>query len=1149
MESTNLKVNAHHIGPFSLVSVFNAASEGMLGIDQVGKHVFVNQSAAKMLGYSPEELVGTDSHSAWHAWRPDGSVYPKDECPLHRSLKKGEPTNGRDYFVRKDGSFIPVEFNCRPVSENGKVSGAVITFVDITERQKQEKELHILRTAIEQSPVTTVITGLGGTIEYVNPQFERTSGYSQEEALGANPRILKAGDLPEAEYTRLWETITAGKNWHGRFHNKKKNGELYWEEAMISPVTGPDGRIAHFLALKQDVTERLRLEEQLAFQLRFKRAIAEISSALAQVSPETCNRVINDALERLGTIFNADRAFLFRVSEDYTYIDTINEWCVPGVCSQKERYAHFLISDIPWWSRILERGEVFHVPDVETLPPEAENEKAHLKAGKVLSCLYLPMKRGDGRITGFIGLEMLGRHYAWSADAIRMFTIVVETIGGALERADTSSRLRENEMRLRTVLESMTDVVWSLRYPDLEPLFLSPSVEQLYGHPREAFLSDPDLWQRIIHPDDRHTSAVAMKQIEQSGHGERECRIIRPDGEIRWIIDRSHMVRDDSGAPVRIDGIVTDITKRKHAEDEIRYQNAFQEMITEVATRFISARSANIEILLSSALERIGTFLAVDRASIVQLVEINATASTTHEWYRKELVPQGESPVQNFPVEKAAWLKQKILVEHSVVDIPDTALLPPEAEAERHILQSLGITSGLMVPIRTETRTYGLVGVYTIGRSRKWTESTVRGLSLIVQILANAFAAIDAENALIAMKEEYLHAKETAEAANRAKSDFLSSMSHELRTPLNAVLGFAQILEIDDTLSEEHVDSVREIIHAGFHLLNLVNEVLDLSRIESGRIDLSLEPVSCREIIDQAVSLITPLADSYNVTLQPPDSAACTIQADRTRIKQVLVNVLSNAIKYNRPGGRVEIRVEPHEEVVRIVVMDTGTGIAPERMDELFIQFSRLGRERGDIDGTGIGLALTRRLVELMHGSIWAESTVGVGSTFFVELPKAAKQAEDSSSNTGAPERAHSRYSKTSLQVAPGHTDGRPTVLYIEDNPSGIRLVEHIFTRRPELRLLTAQAGSVGIDLAEVHHPACILLDINMPDMNGFEVLRRIKGSDWGLDIPVIAISANAMDESIQRGKDAGFDGYIIKPINIADFLRVVDQAITGDGS
>ena len=477
-----------------------------MGIDPDGRHTFVNSAAAQMLGYTPEELIGTDSHAMWHSRRPDGTPYPESACPLHTSLKAGVAAGGTEHFVRKDGTIVPVEYSCQPIREDGSVIGAVVSFIDITERQQRESELRILRTALEQSPITAVLTSVDGTIEYVNPQFETTSGYTAAEAIGANPRVLKAGDRPATEYAELWKTINAGKNWHGAFHNRKKSGELYWEEAVISPVTAPDGTITHFLALKQDVTQHREAEEQREFQLRLQRVVAEISSRFATVVPETWDDAVDDALAQLGSIFEMGRCFLFRFTEDYRFATNSHEWCAPGVPSQMQRYADYPIGEMPWWSRMVERGETLHIPDVNALSPDAAQEFAELKAQDVRSCLSIPMKRGDGHVFGFIGFDAIGRTYTWNEDEIRMLTVVVETIAAALERAETTARLQTRETQLRTILNNLSDVVWSLQYPDFTPIFLSPSVKSLYGYTVEQFEENPNLWQEIVHPEDRTRS-------------------------------------------------------------------------------------------------------------------------------------------------------------------------------------------------------------------------------------------------------------------------------------------------------------------------------------------------------------------------------------------------------------------------------------------------------------------------------------------------------------------------------------------------------------------------------------------------------------------------------------------------------------------
>lgn len=375
-------------------------------------------------------------------------------------------------------------------------------------------------------------------------------------------------------------------------------------------------------------------------------------------------------------------------------------------------------------------------------------------------------------------------------------------------------------------------------------------------------------------------------------------------------------------------------------------------------------------------------------------------------------------------------------------------------------------------------------------------------------------------------------AMEAAERANQAKSEFLSSMSHELRTPMNAILGFAQILEYEDSLTEDQRDSVHEISKAGRHLLHLINEVLDLSKVESGHVDLSIEPVELHPLVDECQSLIGPLAEERGISLAMPVLPRLFARADRVRLKQVLINLLSNAIKYNRPGGGVRLYVQRAVpgEILRIAVADTGLGIAPERLGELFQPFSRLDAERGEVEGTGIGLTITRRLVEMMGGSVGVESKVGAGSTFWVDLP------EDEGGQT--------------IEVHADEPDAaedvvceRPAcILYIEDNPANIKLVTQILGRHKHLRLQTAHTPQLGLELALAHAPDLILLDINMPGLDGFQVLNVLKGDARLKSVPVIAVTANAMPRDVERGLEAGFVAYLTKPLDIQHFVQTVDH-------
>ena len=384
---------------------------------------------------------------------------------------------------------------------------------------------------------------------------------------------------------------------------------------------------------------------------------------------------------------------------------------------------------------------------------------------------------------------------------------------------------------------------------------------------------------------------------------------------------------------------------------------------------------------------------------------------------------------------------------------------------------------------------------------------------------------------------ELQNAKIVAEKANLSKSNFLSSMSHELRSPLNAILGFAQLLESEappPTPSQK--ESIGRILDGGWHLLKLINEILDLAKIESGKLALSPESVSLVEVMVECQAMVEGLAHKRGIAITfPPFDSPCFVHADRTRLKQVLINLLSNAIKYNRDQGTVEVHsAGVTQGRVRISITDTGAGLPAEMLEQLFQPFNRLGQETSDEEGTGIGLVVAKQLIELMEGSIGVESTVGVGSVFWFEL-KAGVDPHLAVTALGA--------SPPVLRVGRNSGPVR-TVLYVEDNPANLLLVERLLARRSDLRLLTAVNGTLGLDLARAHRPQVILMDINLPDISGIDALLLLRKDPTTAHIPVVAVSANAMQHDIERGLRAGFFRYLTKPLNVLEFMDTLNAAL-----
>jgi signal transduction histidine kinase len=380
-------------------------------------------------------------------------------------------------------------------------------------------------------------------------------------------------------------------------------------------------------------------------------------------------------------------------------------------------------------------------------------------------------------------------------------------------------------------------------------------------------------------------------------------------------------------------------------------------------------------------------------------------------------------------------------------------------------------------------------------------------------------------------------ARSVAEKANLAKSEFLSSMSHELRSPLNAILGFAQLMESDSpSPTPAQKDSIAQILQAGWHLLKLINEILDLAKVESGQVPLSREPVSLAEVILDCQAMLEPQAQQHGIKLTIPRfDAPCFVMADRTRLKQVTLNLLSNAIKYNIKLGRVEVTCgERTPERMRVSIRDTGAGLPPEQLAQLFQPFNRLGQEAGNEEGTGIGLVVAKRLVELMGGIIGVESSVGAGSVFWFELLSVAEPHLSMEADVAA----------ASAQAQAPRTTRLHTLLYVEDNPANLKLIEKIIARHPDLRLLTAVNGNLGIEIARESQPDVILMDINLPGINGFEALSILRQDPLTAHIPVVAISAKAMPIDIDLGMKAGFFRYITKPINVNEFMQALDVAL-----
>jgi len=567
-----------------------------------------------------------------------------------------------------------------------------------------------------------------------------------------------------------------------------------------------------------------------------------------------------------------------------------------------------------------------------------------------------------------------------------------------------------------------------------------------------------------------------------------ELTYIRKDGSRFPAVVSVTALRDDRGGIIGYLLIGTDNTARKQVEAE---QKLLDQRLRDQQFYTRSLIESNIDALMTT-----------DPAGII--TDVNKQMEALTGCTRDELIG---APFKNYftdPERAEAGIK-RVLSESKVTDYELTA----RNRDGKETVVSYNATT-------FHDRDRKLQGVFAAAR-----DVTER----------KRFERLQQENNV-----ELERAKAAAEKANLAKSDFLSSMSHELRSPLNAILGFAQLMSSDTPApSASQMASIDPILRAGWYLLDLINEILDLAQIESGKLALSLEPTSLAEVMAECQAMIEPQGQKRGIAMTFPKFAVpCFVDADRTRLKQVLINLLSNAIKYNRVNGTVVVDCVPTAAgQIRISVRDTGAGLSPEMLTQLFQSFNRLGRESTAEEGTGIGLVMSKRLVELMGGVIGVESTVGAGSVFWFDL------------NAAVPRSAKDLVAAESINLAQV-LDGAAlrTLLYVEDNPANLQLVEQLIARRPDIRLISARDGNLGVQMARASQPDVILMDINLPGISGIEALRILREDTTTLHIPVVALSANAMPGDIHKGLLAGFFRYLTKPIKVNEFMNTLDEAL-----
>jgi PAS domain S-box-containing protein len=1091
------------------------------------KYIFVNKSICENLlnASDTQEPIGKDDlffamrernskpdDPTWHTF---GEICQDSDSSV---LQTGKP--GRfDEYGNVKGKFLFLDVIKTPMfDENGKLTGVIGTARDITQIKKAETELiHInekQKALLDANPDLMFVFNSEYRIVDYHTSIADSDLYTIPEIfLGKTIFEILPPEVCEITKRNVDNVLVNNLPSYDNYSLEIAGEVRFFESRYVKASQN------EVLSIVRNITEKVKTEEKLSVQLKLRQLLIEIASRYINLPLDQMDKSIIDSLERMGRFVESDRAYIFDLNDETGICSNTYEWCNHEIVPQIDE-----LTDIPLesrWVSEFKKGRYILIPDIAELPESYEKEI--LEPQGIKSLLAVPMT-DKGHCIGFVGFDSVSNHHDYNENEIQLLMLYAEILVNIKSRQNSEKELilaqnqsLENHTLYKQIFEKSSDNIFILDVFEESRFKLAafnPAEEKLLGNLSDfqgKYLEDclsPEMLRKVLPNYERCISERNLITYEES----HEFR-----GKTKYFTTQLIPLFDKNQKIFRIIGVTHDITDRKISEEQTSYQSNLRKLLIELSSNFINRPLKDIPLAIDNALFRLGEFVEADRAYVFNYDFIERKGCNTYEWSRPGINPQKEF-LQNIPFEGLEhWVSMhsmgKIVSIGNINEIEDNEL--------RRFVESQSVVSVITIPLMNGTKCEGFVGFDYVRVHHNFSDIEQELLQVFAQMLVNVQIRIHTE-------EELIKARIKAEESDRLKTAFLQNMSHEIRTPMNGIIGFIDLLKSPDIPDEEKDQYIRIVEQSGHRLLNTINDIIEVSKIEAGQVEVAKSVFNTAEIMEYYHNFFKKQCRDKNIDLILDNyitGEEAIISSDKNKIESIISNLINNAIKFTN-SGEIHIGNFLMENELRFYVKDTGIGINPDRIDAIFERFiqAEIRRTRPH-EGSGLGLAIVKSYIELLEGRIWVESIPAQGSWFWFSIPY---NSEAILSDNQA------EISEPSLSIP-----GKVKILVAEDDDNSFRLLSAILNKY-QLSIVRTLDGQQTIDTF-IAQPdiSIILMDIKMPGIDGFEATREIRKINKV--IPIIAQTAFAFAGDKKEALSCGCTDFITKPIIKNEFLNIIN--------